>query len=173
MKIHPGKNSFLLFFLAFITFTSVYSQVPRRVISTLSMATAPHANSKGGYIISFPQSIGQSSVTGKFNNNFASVRQGFIQPGRINKSRAETILFDVDIYPNPFTEEIVISFPDLVSERVFFTLYDLQGRILYSREYAILSEIRLTVNSLPAGFYILKIKTGNKILTRKIVKTLK
>lgn len=173
MKIHPGKNYILIFFLAFITLISVYPQVPRKVISTLSMATAPQTSSKKGSIISVPQSIGQSSVTGLFNTNSFSVRQGFIQPFRKDKSRLAVITLAVDIYPNPFTEEVVISFPDFVSERLYLTLYDLQGKILYSRESAILSEIRLPVNSLPAGFYILKIKTGNKILTRKIVKALK
>jgi hypothetical protein len=137
------------------------------------MATVPKAITKKGSIISFPQSIGQSSVTGVFNNTAVSVRQGFIQPVRINKSQPATITFDVDIYPNPFTEEVVISFPDLVSERIHLTLYDLQGKILFSQEYAVLSEIRLPINSIPAGFYILKIKTGNQLITRKIVKALK
>ncbi len=171
MKIHPGKSSFLIFFLAFVTIFSIFPQVPQRVISTLSMATAPRAIPKKGSLSSFPQSIGQSSVTGAFNNNGVSVRQGFIQPVRIIGYQPSALTLNADIYPNPFKAEIVISFSEVISERIHLTLYDLRGKILFSQESAVVSVIRLPVSSIPAGFYILKIKTGTKLLTRKIIKT--
>lgn len=173
MILHPGKSYFLMFLLLFITFYSAYPQVPHNVISTLSMASGSHTLSKGGSIISFPQSIGQSSVTGVFRNSTLSARQGFIQPLRMLKPRSVEITFDADIYPNPFTEDIMVSFPDFVSDKIQISLYDLQGKILFSRQDVATAKIELPFKTIPAGFYILKIKMGNQILTRKIVKALK
>ncbi|KGL59129.1 T9SS type A sorting domain-containing protein [Polaribacter sp. Hel1_85] len=82
----------------------------------------------------------------------------------------------ISVYPNPFTEFSKISFINTVKGNVLFSIYDLNGKKIFST----LKEVEqgtVTVNSqdilkekLAKGLFILKIKNSEgKVLTHKII----
>lgn len=79
-----------------------------------------------------------------------------------------------EIYPNPFTESLVISFQDVVLQSVMVVLTDMKGGILLRYE---LSEdevaqnlLTLNVNHIPAGIYFLTVSGDNFSESVKILK---
>ena len=70
---------------------------------------------------------------------------------------------EIKLYPNPFTDYIIIDSPvDITS----WTLFDLNGKILKHS----VATLQIQVSNLPAGIYFLKIDSANGIITRKIIK---
>jgi hypothetical protein len=68
------------------------------------------------------------------------------------------------VYPNPAKSEIFIK-ADLPVEKVEIT--DLSGRTLLSQTAP---SVPINISALPQGVYLLKIKTDNGLITRKIIK---
>lgn len=87
-----------------------------------------------------------NTVTGIAGNNTASV---------------------VDIYPNPAKSNITIKLNDIHATNV--CLLDSKGSLLKT-VYVNEKEVLLDIRDLPAGIYLLKINTDNKVLVKKIIK---
>jgi len=68
------------------------------------------------------------------------------------------------VYPNPFTDHLRIECSSTVQ---LVEIADLQGRIVYSKPY---SQGNINLQSLPSGFYILKMKSGNQVYQQKLIK---
>jgi hypothetical protein len=87
----------------------------------------------------------------------------FVESTTGNKISIANGLF-CKVYPNPFTDHIRIecSLPVQSVE-----IADLQGRTIYS-ESNLQAEIDL--HTLPPGFYILKVKSGNQVFQQKLIK---
>jgi len=76
---------------------------------------------------------------------------------------------DIDIYPNPTTDQLTITINDL--SKIFdIRLFDLNGRLLY-KTTSKNSEAKLSLGKYPNGTYIIKMTTADKMVTRKVVKT--
>jgi hypothetical protein len=71
----------------------------------------------------------------------------------------------ISIYPNPATENIIISLREMITNAVF-TLYDMQGRVLIRQ--AVSNEDVISVNEFAAGLYIYSISTAKGNLNGKI-----
>lgn len=170
------KRSILLFICLIAIFST---QAQRLMNSTLSAGgTTKYIN--GSY---YSHVISQSSVQGTFVQNGLTVRQGFKQP-LINTmfktmptsnlaflpKEELTILYNV--FPNPFLEKLTISFSSLSSLPTELFLHDIQGKVLFEKEYPPLTnEIELTdfVNMRP-GKYIVRINHNNKSTTISVIK---
>lgn len=74
---------------------------------------------------------------------------------------------NVNIYPNPFNEQITIQLSENGSYNI--EIYDISGRLLLSEKYNS-SSIILNVNELNVGQYLVKIQEDDNILIRKIIK---
>ncbi len=76
------------------------------------------------------------------------------------------------VFPNPVSQEIEIQFPKPLRESVDFFLYDIFGNeVLHQTNTTTLIEFEnISLESLPSGNYILKIKSGNSISHKKIIK---
>ncbi len=74
------------------------------------------------------------------------------------------------IYPNPAKEEVVIElFSD--TQKAVFEIYDLQGRRLLVKNFAPAhKQMKINLQTLPDGMYILKIFTGQYTESHRIVK---
>jgi len=88
----------------------------------------------------------------------------------INDSQVNNSTFNV--YPNPAIEQISVSFELNTKNRVALELVDATGRIVKSvdlgtRDAALYNE-KINLQQLPAGLYLLNIKTSNTILSRKV-----
>jgi hypothetical protein len=89
-----------------------------------------------------------------------------------------TAMFDVEvgiteletavavIYPNPATDNIIISLREMITNAVF-TLYDMQGKVLIRQ--AVSNEDVISVSEFAAGVYIYNVNTGKERYQGKII----
>ncbi|QTE24336.1 MBG domain-containing protein [Polaribacter cellanae] len=105
------------------------------------------------------------------------------QPGNINYNPAtdvgqqlvitvlsvqDEILSDkkVFIYPNPAKNTLKIS---LGIEKASVTIYDINGKLV-KKQRNYISDRMLDISNLPIGVYLIKIKSDNNIITKRLVK---
>lgn len=82
-------------------------------------------------------------------------------------SEAENFL----IYPNPFSDEISISFGTALEKDVDVTLFDVSGRVVVKYENMDFSiNKKIDLSDLVKGMYVINVKSDNKSITRKIIK---
>jgi hypothetical protein len=72
----------------------------------------------------------------------------------------------VAVYPNPATDNIIISLREMITDAVF-TLYDMQGKVLIRQKIA--NEDMVSVNNLAAGIYIYNVSTAKGTVNGKVV----
>jgi len=97
-----------------------------------------------------------------------------IYSGLDNKPTAEYIGFEV--YPNPFTSELLISFNSSYSGDLKIQFYNLLGQLNLEFSTGITqgyNEIKLdnNIGSLPAGIYIMNITVNSRLIgIRKLIR---
>jgi hypothetical protein len=80
----------------------------------------------------------------------------------------------VNIYPNPVHAQTTIEFS--LESRIFvqLTIVDITGRIVYEREAPYVNEgknqIIFHAENLPSGMYLCRLRIGNDMITKKIIK---
>lgn len=80
---------------------------------------------------------------------------------------------DVSIYPNPFTEKIIMHFSAGCQGVVRYVLYDALGHEIVAEKTNLISGQNKSIElgrDLPAGSYILNIEFGGKTMQRSIIK---
>jgi hypothetical protein len=85
--------------------------------------------------------------------------------------------FSLQVYPNPFTDELSVAFLSSDELDIRTELIDLNGRLRYfnSQHYSAgMTEIKLdvaTISELPVGIYIIRLFLNEKtIITRKVIR---
>ena len=83
----------------------------------------------------------------------------------------------VEVYPNPFTDQFEVSYWLDEPERVTFDLMDLKGKTRFSEEMAhpvsgknVWEMPSDVIQELPAGVYVLSIRTASSIAHKKIIR---
>lgn len=170
------KQKFLyagVLFLAFIQFTLAQNIASDYLVrSTTGVAGSSEIFSAGNKQYVVQQSIGQASVIGTFYQGDVTLRQGFIQPYVWAKS-IEAVLpvnLEVVIYPNPFTENLTLSFSEKINASVEVSVFDLLGRLVFSGNYAASQSINIRLSALAGAEYMIKGSTGNKQFIKKVLK---
>ena len=77
------------------------------------------------------------------------------------------------VYPNPVTDNITISFPDLVKGKYSLQFVNLQGKVSYSRLLDLGSVRSLQINDIadiPAGMYFIKLTNGLLSFSARFIK---
>ena len=74
----------------------------------------------------------------------------------------------IKIYPNPFSDFITIEYPG--SEAAVLEILSAHGKLVFKKEFDSSGSSNVNLSSLPAGLYLVKLKTGNKTLTEKMLK---
>jgi len=75
----------------------------------------------------------------------------------------------IDIYPNPTTGLLIIDSPQGIPDKSLLEVYDLYGRLLYSKQL-LNSEIqKINLSQLKKGIYFLNIRYSDKNYYRKII----
>ena len=74
----------------------------------------------------------------------------------------------IRLYPNPVSNHLIIENEELIIENV--DIYNMVGQLIQSEIVNLKSKIKIDISNLPAGVYLVKIKTKTGILTQKIVK---
>ena len=84
-----------------------------------------------------------------------------------------TTLGGVDIYPNPVVEDVNIRLLVKEPANTTFILYDSHGRLIQTKELGMISSQTIesmNLSSYPSGTYLIRIKTNNEIVTRRLLK---
>ncbi len=80
----------------------------------------------------------------------------------------------VNIYPNPFKQNIYLDYYSLDTQMVYLNIFDILGNEVYKSTTNVFSDtynkFLIDLSELKSGIYILNIKSDNKIYTKKIIK---
>jgi len=77
----------------------------------------------------------------------------------------------IEVNPNPATDEVLIQVNHLASGKTYkFTITNLEGKVLWSRDILTKQEYIVPLQDLPKGILILKVDAGTKVVTKKIIK---
>ncbi len=102
----------------------------------------------------------------------ASDMGGFSFRMDINENMQKSVSFTaasegISIYPNPTNGVVSVTLPyaDVAHE---VALYDINGRMIDSKESN--AQLQMDLSAYPNGVYFLKIKSGDKVITEKVVK---
>lgn len=111
----------------------------------------------------------------RINRNYdnGAVNLGFLTcPCRPGSKLAATVPFEVTIYPNPATHYIQLVF-DVINYPIKIEVYTLMGQVVLSRNYEMDRleghEIRLDLDNLKSGMYIVRVLSGNETVVKNII----
>ena len=79
----------------------------------------------------------------------------------------------VNVWPNPFNEELNVSFVNDQVETAVVSLYDLSGRMISSQEYQTVdgvNQITVAGNDLAKGSYIVTVAKAGTMISKKVMK---
>jgi hypothetical protein len=128
----------------------------------------------GGLKLFTQQSIGQSGIIGTSTNGTITLMQGFLHPpiyGQKNKvPLVNSFKLNIIISPNPFSHSLTISIFDNIEHNIDISIISLLGKIVYQEIFSKSQEISIAPTSLQSGLYIIKVSSGNKTYSGKIVK---
>ncbi|MEO6305876.1 MAG: T9SS type A sorting domain-containing protein [Bacteroidia bacterium] len=107
------------------------------------------------------------------SQNVDVVKSGFEymspeQVTRIPKTGAQDMLPLVSIFPNPSKGIITINANDNSKKDLF--VYDVVGKIVYSKKQVEDKETKIDLSELPAGIYSIKVMSEGTIYTEKLIK---
>ena len=170
------KIIYILLFLVVTNFQAqqTKSTILRSTITSISSTSVYHTSNNKNYEIQ--QSIGQSSITGQKNNGAISVQQGFltnIKIFNINNTNVNLIdaSLDVVISPNPFIDHVQINFSRKTTQDIQIYVYDLIGKVLFSKKYKPTDLIVVPMRYYSLGTYLIQVQSGQSKFTEKLLKT--
>ena len=161
---------FLLILLVQLPLQTVKCQALIKLRSTISISGSSKTIAIQDQQFYVQQIIGQSGVIGLSKDNNYLLRQGFIQPIESSNNIIASKNLGVTISPNPFPSEIIVSFTEKISDDLYVSLCDLNGKTVYFNKYAATQNINLNFGSLPPALYIIRVYTDKKYYISKLIK---
>ena len=151
--------------LVLLSITAIAQTNPAK-ISTLSSGIGSST---------YLQSIGQSSVvTGTSPAGGYIMRQGFLQPSSRFASRSieNNVAVSLEVFPNPFVSQFRLKLSRSSASPSQVELYSIDGLRVWTGEIAAnLSEVQLLdFDRLRTGKYILRLVSGNQVITKQLIK---
>jgi hypothetical protein len=133
-----------------------------------SQGTSTHASSG----ITVRQTIGQQSAIGNHRDSNVIVGQGFLQSNKMKTVAAPNITIKTITYPNPFIDKVNFQFSSPITGPVKITLFDIMGRLVYSKEKLLVDNI-LTIDNLSfaQGEYFVKLSAKNYNYSTNLLKS--
>ena len=156
----------LLLISVLLTFTSnsVSAQLHHQMISSQG------STSKTASGVIATQTIGQTSVTGTYDNLSFKIGQGYQQAfwGRIiNEQNSPD--FEVSVYPNPFENDFNILYngEGLMS----VSIYDVAGKLIYNKDHLFTTPQKtISVDGISSGVYLVRLQTNKLYYFTKLIK---
>ena len=167
------KLLFVSILLLCIQFTQAQNTTSDYLVrSTTGVAGSSETISANNNSYTVQQSIGQASAIGTFSTENYTVRQGFIQPDVMSKIRDIAIPLNLEaiVYPNPFVKGVTLSFSEQITDKVAVAVFDVLGRLVFSKSYAAQQKVQVQFENLSVANYILKVTANNKQFIKKILK---
>jgi hypothetical protein len=149
---------------------TVIAQKPVKLISTLNSGGSSNTVTVNTRELYYQQSIGQSGIIGLSGGKDQFARQGFIQPMTGPGNRDLTGFLPAEIYPNPFLNQLTLTFPEEISDMIYVTMYDLNGKIVFLKKFGAARELNIDVSNLAPSIYLLRVNTTTRSSYSKVVK---
>ena len=108
-------------------------------------------------------------------NKSGELKQNFslIISGGTTLNTNDTVFKTFNVWPNPINDKLNVSIQSVVSDDVFVTIYDIQGKRIINEKLNFSNDFfngSINVDALNPGIYLVKILQGNKQSFRKIIK---
>ena len=158
------KKLLLITLLLAFTSNTVSAQLHHQMISSQG------STSKTASGVIATQTIGQTSVTGTYDNLSFKIGQGYQQAfwGRIiNEQNSPD--FEVSVYPNPFENDFNIRYngEGLMS----VSIYDVAGKLIYNKDHLFTTPQKtISVNGISSGVYLVRLQTNKLNYFTKLIK---
>ena len=143
------------------------------VRETTSLSGSSEVVTINGYTFIVQQSIGQTSPIGTVDPDNKTVLQGFIQPNVLAKILTPDIPEDLqmNVYPNPFNNFLVIDLDVLPLGMVGVTVFGLLGSEVSRKAFPASRQLTVDLSSLTSGYYFLKVESNGSQHVEKILKS--
>ena len=110
--------------------------------------------------------------------NWAYSLQPFATPGQMNKFNTTNITNynsaeQYKVFPNPVKNNLYILFQDISAMDYSLSIYSLSGQLLINKninEPAMNETVEINISDLEPGIYFIRLHTGNKFFSEKIIK---
>lgn len=142
-----------------LLFVSIFA-INAQEISKQVIASTGNDADAGNYQVS--QTVGEAMITTHTQGNYI-LCQGFQQKeGAIEVSIKELNNFKFSYYPNPFKDDLNISFEESL-DKVYFEVYSQTGQLVFEKEYDNKQNVKLNLKDLSTGIYFVQfnVKTQN------------
>jgi len=119
-----------------------------------------------------PDKIGEVVVEIEVSRNDGTepIIQEFIID--ISNRNYEVEPLSINVYPNPVRDSVVnIALNKYVIEPIEVWVYGMDGKVKLNKSYTNEATLKLNVLNLKSGIYILKLRIGDQIFTKKLLKT--
>lgn len=114
--------------------------------------------------------VGQQSVTGTSSGAYV-VQQGFQQNNWSKIINENNNLIVTTLFPNPFVEQITLTFSSSPGIKVKVIVFDVLGRIVHSEVVVNENnEIKLNLSRLSSAEYLIRLTSENYEHSAKIIK---
>ena len=167
-------KTLILSIISLLTIQLVISQggIIRSTMCSIGNSKTINTNGRN---IALQQSIGQLSSIGLFKSGAYGLSQGFNRPSVASKALVPTdpnskSNLDASFYPNPVDKLVNISFKESITDLVLVTVYDLAGRIIYSKGYPPSQKISVNIGDIASGRHFLDIYTMGKHFIAHLIK---
>ena len=171
------KNKLLILILSFVIVVHAQEALHAQetagssltLRSTTSISTI-NPGQQSEYILQ--QSTGQAGVIGTYRSGDYLLSQGFVQAAVwANIVHLDDVLdLKVRVFPNPFIDEVHVSFLESLSQPVDVIIFSDMGRKLESVTYESGQDLSLSLKHLSPGRYYIKITTDQRQFVGHLIK---
>jgi len=152
--------------LTLISFAFVINFTNAQTITPQVVATSGGYMLNGGYSVSW--TLGEP-VIATAQNGSTTLTQGFQQPSyNVLSITTQTIEgFEVNVYPNPSSDFVVIDWTTDLQNMIYITLFDMAGKMISEQSFAATQDkVSLNMSKLASAQYLLEVKTQNNSVTK-------
>jgi len=171
------KNKLLILILSFVIVVHAQEALHAQetagssltLRSTTSISTI-NPGQQSEYILQ--QSTGQAGVIGTYRSGDYLLSQGYVQAGVwANIVHPDDVLdLRTEVFPNPFLDEVHVSFLEPVNEPVHVFVFDNLGRQVEFVTYKETQQLSMPLGHLPPGKYYIKVATDHKQFVTHLIK---
>jgi hypothetical protein len=102
-----------------------------------------------------------------------SIQLTSIEPINCDQFKSIETPQNVVVFPNPFTSQLTITIPSIMSEQTQITLIDEHGRILYQENTngrTVVKWNKNNIGNLSAGVYHIRFTDNEEVVVEKVIK---
>ncbi len=134
---------------------------------TLNTGFVAQPTGTNNYFLAFIHGCSSSGNTLKLMNDSEDLELENLEAEKENEEESISDSKTMQIFPNPNNGSFTLS--SSTDEEKEVIVYDMMGNVVYLKKKAADKNISIDISSNPKGMYVIKITTGNKVVTKKII----